>query len=59
MKKKTQLIHGGIVGDENTGAVSVPNILEPATRHDMLWKYLSRKWRKANADLLLDQEWRQ
>lgn len=24
MKKKTQLIHGGIVGDENTGAVSVP-----------------------------------
>jgi cystathionine gamma-lyase / homocysteine desulfhydrase len=24
MKKKTQLIHGGIVGDEQTGAVSVP-----------------------------------
>ncbi|QGQ46124.1 bifunctional cystathionine gamma-lyase/homocysteine desulfhydrase [Metabacillus sediminilitoris] len=24
MKKKTQLIHGGIVGDEHTGAVSVP-----------------------------------
>jgi cystathionine gamma-lyase/homocysteine desulfhydrase len=24
MKKKTKLIHGGIVGDENTGAVSVP-----------------------------------
>lgn len=24
MKKKTQVIHGGIVGDENTGAVSVP-----------------------------------
>lgn len=24
MRKKTQLIHGGIFGDENTGAVSVP-----------------------------------
>lgn len=24
MKRKTQLIHGGIVGDEQTGAVSVP-----------------------------------
>lgn len=24
MRKKTQLIHGGIVGDEHTGAVSVP-----------------------------------
>ena len=24
MRKKTQLIHGGIFGDEKTGAVSVP-----------------------------------
>ena len=24
MRRKTQLIHGGIFGDEKTGAVSVP-----------------------------------